>query len=356
MHTATQVATIHCPDCNERIPHGAESCTKCGHRLPKSVAAPSVHAQKGWGDAAKSFKCEGCGADVVMTSSALKYTCPYCGNERVLEAAAASKTNHQDDVRPELVLPFKVPKTQVGDMFRGWVGSLWFAPNDLLMMAASEKIRGIYLPFWCYDTSTHTYYSGEYGVDRTESWDEERDGQRVHHTRTITDWYHRSGWSNQSYEDVLVLASRTIERSQSLAIEPFHLKQLVAFSTELLEGWDAERYAFDHSHAWEKFGKPRVVDSELARCSEIVGQGADHVRGVNVHCHFTELDSQHLLLPVYVSAFEYNGKRYHFLINGQTGAVRGERPYSFWKIFFFVLTIALAIAAVVAFFMLWNHR
>jgi hypothetical protein len=282
-----------------------------------------------------------------MTSSELKYTCPYCGNERVLEAHATRKPNHADDVRPELILPFKLKKGDATGSFQRWVEGLWFAPNDLVQMASREKIRGVYVPFWCYDTTTDTHYTGEYGIDREESWHEtDADGKSVRKTRIVTDWYHRSGWSNQSYEDVLVLASRTIDRDQTVALEPFHLKHCVDFSTELLTGWDAERYAFDHVHAWDKFGAHRVVDYELTRCSEIVGRDADRVRGVSVHCHFTDLESQHLLLPVYASQFRYGGKVYHFLINGQTGAVKGERPYSFWKIFFLVLAILAAIAAV----------
>lgn len=41
-------------------------------------------------------------------------------------------------------------------------------------------------------------------------------------------------------------------------------------------------------------------------------------------------------------------------MNGQTGLVRGERPYSFWKIFFLVLTI-VAVLAIVAFLVANQH-
>jgi hypothetical protein len=41
-----------------------------------------------------------------------------------------------------------------------------------------------------------------------------------------------------------------------------------------------------------------------------------------------------------MAAYKYNGKSYRFLVNGQTGEVQGERPWSIWKIGFAVLLVA----------------
>jgi DNA-directed RNA polymerase subunit RPC12/RpoP len=340
----TARAQVHCPSCNGEIKPGATECTACGTPLPASVSAPSTSSERGWGEG-PSFKCEGCGAEVVITQTGLKFTCPYCGNERVLEQPAGTG-GATDDVRPSHVLAFKVKKADVVARFQGWVASLWFAPNDLGQAAHKDRIRGVYLPFWCYDAHTHTYYRGEYGVDREESYTEEENGRTVTRTRTVTDWYPRWGWSDKDYRNVLVVASQGVDRGLSMQIEPFELAELVQFSTELLTGWEAERYALDHEEAWEKHGTERVTGMELERCSELVRGGANHVRGVSVELHFSKLHSEHLLLPVYVSCFNYHGKTYRFLMNGQTGKVVGERPWSFWKIFFLVVTIVAVIAAI----------
>ena len=53
---------------------------------------------------------------------------------------------------------------------------------------------------------------------------------------------------------------------------------------------------------------------------------------------------KHILLPVWTAAYRYNGKSYRFVVNGQSGRVQGERPWSVWKIAFAVL-LALALAA-----------
>ena len=52
------------------------------------------------------------------------------------------------------------------------------------------------------------------------------------------------------------------------------------------------------------------------------------------------------LLPIWMAAYKYNGKSYRFLVNGQTGEVQGERPWSIWKIAFAVIIVAAIALAV----------
>ena len=49
--------------------------------------------------------------------------------------------------------------------------------------------------------------------------------------------------------------------------------------------------------------------------------------------------------PIWIAAYEYRGRAYRFLVNGQTGEVQGEAPLSWWKISFAVLA-AVSIALV----------
>ena len=41
---------------------------------------------------------------------------------------------------------------------------------------------------------------------------------------------------------------------------------------------------------------------------------------------------KHILLPMWLSAYRFNRKLYRVLINGRTGELVGDRPYSRWKI------------------------
>jgi len=52
---------------------------------------------------------------------------------------------------------------------------------------------------------------------------------------------------------------------------------------------------------------------------------------------------------MYISAYRFGGKEYHFYINGQSGQIHGSRPYSFWKIFFLVLFVIVVIVLIAIF-------
>src|SRR5262245_16786202 len=143
MHeSSTKDARIDCPSCGKPVPHGAESCAGCGTPLPKSVKAPRTKDGKGWGDGTRHFKCDGCGAEVIIHANELKVACSYCGNERVLEQTR-KELSHHDDIRPDQIVTFKVKREEVLQDLQRWIKSLWFAPNDLWLMATTERIRGV---------------------------------------------------------------------------------------------------------------------------------------------------------------------------------------------------------------------
>ncbi len=73
--------------------------------------------------------------------------------------------------------------------------------------------------------------------------------------------------------------------------------------------------------------------------------GGDRQRVHSVNTRYHEVTFKHILLPVWLAAFRYRGKPYQVLINGQTGEVEGERPYSWLKITLAVLSAAAVAAA-----------
>jgi hypothetical protein len=90
-----------------------------------------------------------------------------------------------------------------------------------------------------------------------------------------------------------------------------------------------------------------------ARMARIIEQdarrdiGGDEQRVHDIDTDYADETFKHILLPVWMAAYKYNGKSYRFLVNGQTGEVQGERPWSIWKIGFTVLLVAaLALGAV----------
>jgi len=75
--------------------------------------------------------------------------------------------------------------------------------------------------------------------------------------------------------------------------------------------------------------------------------GGDEQRIDSLSTSYSETTFKHLLLPVYAGAYRYNGKLFQILVNGRTGEIQGDRPYSVWKIALLVVTILIIVLIVV---------
>ena len=75
--------------------------------------------------------------------------------------------------------------------------------------------------------------------------------------------------------------------------------------------------------------------------------GGDEQRISSVDTDWRGDTFKHILLPIWTAAYKYSGKSYQFVVNGQTGEVQGERPYSWWKIGSVVLLVAAVVLGAV---------
>ena len=51
---------------------------------------------------------------------------------------------------------------------------------------------------------------------------------------------------------------------------------------------------------------------------------------------------KHVLVPIWLLSYNYGAKAYQVIVNGYTGQIAGNRPYSAWKIFFAVVAAIIA--------------
>ena len=71
--------------------------------------------------------------------------------------------------------------------------------------------------------------------------------------------------------------------------------------------------------------------------------GGDEQRIDGLSTAYSEITFKHLLLPVYAGAYRYNSKLFQIVVNGRTGEIQGERPYSVWKIALLVVSILIVV-------------
>ncbi len=297
-----------------------------------------------------TIKCNGCGAQTTFNPNVVSDSCPCCGSPLVIKNATSTHS-----IQPKALLPFSINQERAFEQFRQWINKLWFAPNQLKQYARQlEKLTGLYIPYWTYDSNTSSDYTGERGdnYQTTETGPVMEKGKMVVKTRTVTKvrWTSVSGHVENVFDDVLVVASKSLPREYVEKLEPWELENMLPFNESYLSGFKTESYQVDLK---EGFDDAKIKMDARIRASVCRDIGGDDQRIHTLNTVYNNITFKHILLPIWISAYMYKEKVYRFLINGRTGEVQGERPYSWVKI---ALVSILAAAIILIIYNLVNKE
>jgi hypothetical protein len=321
-----------CPYCGnkERIPATAEQIEERSYEQYLQVRPEQLERMSA---DALEVQCQSCGALVTFTPPEVARQCDFCGAQIVAQPKIADPI-----LAPEAVLPFGITQQQASAGLRQWLSSRWFAPNALKHFAQPDAIDGVYLPFWTYDSHTTSYYTGERGEHYYETetyYERDAQGNQVERTRQVrhTRWYNASGTVTRWFDDLLVPATVSLPQHRLDALEPWDLNELKPYDPAFLSGYKAQRYQVDLAQGFER--AKQVAAGVIA--SDVRNDiGGDEQRIHNIQTHYSGITFKHLLLPVYAGAYRFNQKVYQIVVNGRTGEIQGDRPYSYIKIALFV--------------------
>jgi predicted RNA-binding Zn-ribbon protein involved in translation (DUF1610 family) len=344
-----------CVSCGARLEFSpgasAMKCPYCGHENRLEMPVGQVQeldfyeffaraAEQGESEEKQTVTCTSCGAESTVDKSMSMNRCPFCGAQLTAQAKASRL------IRPGAVLPFKVTRTQAVEAFRRWLSGLWFAPGELKNYAsASGGIKGIYIPYWTYDSHVTTQYEGQRGEDYyvTEQYEEkDANGTTVTRSRRVTHtrWHSASGTVENRFDDVLVPAGTSLPVEIISSLEPWDLKNLVPYSDEYMSGFQAEAYQIDMG---EGFEKAKAIMENAVRSTIERDISGDHQQIFAARSQFDTITFKHILLPVWISAYRYRDKTFRFIVNARTGQVQGERPWSVIKIILTVIAVLFAL-------------
>ena len=203
-------------------------------------------------------------------------------------------------------------------------------------------------PYWTYDAETRSRYAGQRGTVYYET-------QRVHvviNGRRQTQlqqvarvrWQPARGQVARDFDDILVLGATSLPKHFTDDLAPWDLSALTVYDPRFLAGFRAEGYTVPVEQA---YGEARDVMNAVIERDVRHDIGGDQQRIERVETDVGRLTFKHVLLPVWLAAYRYRGRSFRFVVNGRTGTVEGERPWSGVKIAF-VIALALLIAAVIA--------
>jgi DNA-directed RNA polymerase subunit RPC12/RpoP len=297
-------------------------------------------------------KCNSCGATSSLEPHITSANCPYCSTPLIME-----QCKEEVIIQPKAVLPFHLKKDDAKARFKKWVSKLWFAPNDLKKASLDfDHFKGIYIPYWTYDTDTYTKYTGQRGTHYyvSQTYTTTENGKTVTKTRRVrkTRWSYASGNVSKFFDDVLVTANQSLPRKYIYKLDPWDLENLMPFDKSYLSGFITEKYQIGLEDGFDV--AKGIMDPKIR---QLIRRdiGGDEQRIISMKTNYDDITFKHLLLPVYVSAYRYKDKLYQFLVNGRTGEVQGQRPYSWIKIAFAVL-LGLGIIALLVFFYITSDK
>ena len=338
---------------------GTLVCENCGtaNELPESTISRRAHAleeldylmflRRQAGNepsiSPQLVECPQCGAATQLGKNVVADACAFCATPLISVAAHQGRI-----IQPRALVPFKVDRPAVQGKFRDWVRSRWLAPNELAKaVRRTEGVRGVYLPCWTFDARTSSSYTGQRGVDRQERYYRtDSQGNRVEATRTVTDWHPASGYVELVFDDTLVPASQSVPAHLAGVLHGWDVTSLVPCEDDYLAGFTVEAYQLGLEPAFAE--AKGIFDDEILQAVRR-DIGGDHQRVSNVNSSYDALKFKHILLPAWICSYMFRGKSWRVVVNGQTGEVKGDRPWSVWKIAFLVLLIA-GIAALLLYF------
>jgi hypothetical protein len=334
-----------CPFCGTESPAKPDAAgTIVEHDLVSALRGIGDDA-RGWQADKRQVKCQSCNAISVLDPKRQAQNCEFCGSAQLVPYDEVKPA-----FRPESVLPFKVSEGSARDRIRAWYGKLWLAPSALAKKALTDTVRGVYLPYWTFDAHVDAEWTAEAGyyyyTTETYTQNGRTETRQVQHVR----WEPASGRLQHFFDDDLVCASVGIHPELLRGIEPFPTGELKPYDAGYVAGWIVERYQIDLVAAAQRAREAMDAKLQTLCAQQIPG---DTFRNLSVRANYSGQTFKHILAPVWFLSYNYGARAFQCVMNGVSGAIRGEYPKSPWKVA--LLVLAIFIFVVIVFFLGAKH-
>lgn len=343
-----------CPSCNASINYNPKDknwvCEYCGSKFTlDELKANEENFEKTNVNKSKELKedkdsketvemdqyhCQDCGAEIIADKNTAATFCVYCKNTAILKSRLADK------FAPSKIIPFNKTKEDAIAAFQQVGKGKFLMPKEFSDPKNIQELTGIYIPFWLYTCKMKGFVGGK--GTKVMTW------STYDYIYTKTDTYRVERGGIYSFENIPVDGSERFNDAVMNSIEPFNYSELEDFNYSYLSGFLAEKYDVEKNDA-KKITIERAKTSTLddlqakARSGGYATFVADK-KETNVE----EESIDYVLLPVWMVNIKYKEKMYTFAMNGQTGKMIGDIPYSKGKLLAFIAIMFVVIFAIVA--------
>ena len=285
------------------------------------------------------YCCNTCGGEIVADETTGATECPFCSNPVIMTGQFAG------DLKPDLVIPFKVDKkAAIAALQNHYKGKL-LLPKVFKDQNHIQEVKGLYVPVWLFDADADAHV--RYRASKTRMWSDSE------YRYTETRYYSVTRAGGIGFKNVPVDGSTKMDDALMESIEPFHISDAVDFQTAYLSGYLADKYDVDSQTSVDRANQRIKKSTEDAFASTVMGYTS--VVPVSSHICLNHGSAKYALYPVWILNTVWNGKKFTFCINGQTGKIAGDLPMdkrSFWA--WLLGTTGVVSAAVFALsYLLW---
>ena len=295
--------------------------------------------ENGEADGLCTYVCKSCGGEIVGDETTAATSCPYCGNPVVMMGRLSGS------LKPDLVIPFKLDKKAAKAALKKHYGGKRLLPKVFKDENHIDEVKGIYVPFWLFDAGADAHI--RYKATRVRSWSD------ANFDYTETSFFAVTRGGTIAFADVPVDGSTKMTDELLESIEPFDLSEAVDFQTAYLAGYLADKYDVDSEQSIQRANERIKKSAEDAFASTV--QGFVTVTPEASSIRLENGTVKYALLPVWLLNTTWNGQKYTFAMNGQTGKLVGDLPVdkAAYKKWLFGLAGLIGAACFAVSYLLW---
>lgn len=272
--------------------------------------------QEGDEEGMRVYVCKSCGGQIIGDENMGATSCPYCGNPVVMMG------QFKGDLKPDYIIPFKLDKEAAKKALLEHYKKP-FVPKAFIDKNHIDEIKGMYVPFWLFDTSAHG--NVRYKATNVRTW---RDARFIY---TETSFYSLLREGDVAFEKIPADGSSKMDDALMESIEPFDFSDAVDFQTAYMAGYLADKYDVDIDANVERINNRVKTSTESAIGSTVGG----YATVVPEDSSISTVNGQvkYAMYPVWMLNTTWNGQKYTFCMNGQTGKMVGDIPVDKGRVF-----------------------
>ena len=256
------------------------------------------------------YVCKSCGGEIIADENTAASLCPFCDNPVVMKGSIKGA------LKPELIIPFKLDKKAAMAGFAQHLKKKALLPKVFKEENHIQEIKGIYVPYWLFDTKAdaHMRYKGT----RVRCWSDSK------YNYTETSYFAITRDGKLTFEHVPADGSSKMPDDLMESIEPFDFKDAVPFESAYFAGYYADKYDVDDKQSIVRVNE-RVRNATAENFMNTI-HGYSSVIPDGGSINLSENKTCYAMYPVWILHTKWRDQLYTFAMNGQTGKFVGNLP------------------------------